>query len=197
MCSLLGQWKEESFIILVSWLWEGPVCNSSLPQIKILISKKIINVAIIVNKSCISSLHEFFITYWRKTPLCLHSFSCFIETRNNGQLNTQDKLHQQPRKDPVKRSRMSLSIFVLLYLTGLGLRFIFSDKLNLQFPEFVLILQPCWPLCYRECLILWTETQQYLFHKGEGGVEVLFCDGNWHRRKAKLISPILHIGVSF
>jgi len=30
---------------------------------------------------------------------------CFIETRNNGHLhlNTQGRLHQQPRKDPVKR----------------------------------------------------------------------------------------------
>jgi len=77
---------------------------------------------------------------------------------------------------------MSPSVFVLLYLTGLGFRFICSDKLNLQFQEFVLIFQPCWPLCYQDCFVLWTETQHHLFLKGEG-VEVLFCDGSWHWRK--------------
>ena len=72
------------------------------------ILKKITNFAIIVNKSCISSLHPFFIPHWEKPPSCLHPFSCFIETRNNGHLNTQGRLHQQPRKDPVKGLANSL-----------------------------------------------------------------------------------------
>ena len=61
-----------------------------------------------MNKSCISSYHPFFIPHWEKTPSCLRPFSCFIETRNNGHLNTQGRLHQQPRKDPVKGLNVKL-----------------------------------------------------------------------------------------
>jgi len=34
MCSLLDQWKEEIVIILLSWLWESPLCSTvfSTPQ---------------------------------------------------------------------------------------------------------------------------------------------------------------------
>jgi len=71
-------------------------------------SKKSQIFAIIVNKSCISSYHPFFIPHWEKTPSCLRPFSCFIETRNNGHLNTQGRLHQQPRKDPVKGLNVKL-----------------------------------------------------------------------------------------
>ena len=39
----------------------------------------------------------------RKLRYVLHCSSCFIETSNNGHLNTQGRLHHQPRKDPVKR----------------------------------------------------------------------------------------------
>jgi len=58
-----------------------------------------------VNTICISSLHQVFITYWKKPPLCLHRSSCFTAARNNEHLNTQGRWHQQPRKDPVKRLR--------------------------------------------------------------------------------------------
>ena len=69
-----------------------------------------------MNKICILSLHQVFITYWKKPPLCLHCSSCLIETRNNGHLNlnTQGRLHQQPRKYPVKR--LILSFHLLLGL---------------------------------------------------------------------------------
>ena len=36
--------------------------------------------AIIVKKSCISSLHQFLITYWKKPPLYLQPSSHFLET---------------------------------------------------------------------------------------------------------------------
>jgi len=41
----------------------------------------------------------------KETPIMFACSSCFIETRNNGHLhlNTQGRLHQQLRKDPVKR----------------------------------------------------------------------------------------------
>ena len=67
-----------------------------------------------MNKSCISSLHQFFITYWKKLPLCLHCCSCFIETRKNGHLNlnTQGRLHQQPGKDPVEMLRDTFQQYV-------------------------------------------------------------------------------------
>ena len=196
MCSLLGQWKEERFIILVSWLWEGTMYISSLPQIKILKSKKIINVAVIVNKSCISSLHQFFITCWKKTPIMFALLLLLYRTKEQRAVKYPGQVTPAAQKRPSKEVKNVTFSFCFTLSDGVRLEFFFSDKLNLQFPEFVLIFQPCWPLCYQECFILWTETQQYLFHKGEG-VEVLFCDRNWHRRKTKLISPMLHIGVSF
>ena len=106
MCHLLSQWKEERVIILVFQLWEGPMCStvfSSLPHRQKFknLKKKKTNFEIIVNTNCISSLHQVFITYWKK-PLCLHHSSCFIATRNNKHLNIQGRWHQQPRKDPVK-----------------------------------------------------------------------------------------------
>jgi len=71
-----------------------------------------------VNKCRISSLHQFFFTYWEKTPVCLHCSSCLIETRNNEHLNTQGRLHQQPRQDPVKRLRGDIIIKVVMLVAA-------------------------------------------------------------------------------
>ena len=69
-----------------------------------------------MNKRYILSLHQFFFTYWEKTPLCLHHSSCFLETRNNEHLNTQGRLHQQPRQDPVKRLRGDIIIKAVMLM---------------------------------------------------------------------------------